>query len=130
MKFNSISVCVKQRRPWTDAGSPDCSQIFFSKNFIEQPNKLLSKILDSVFIIARKRSLGQGNIFMGVCQEFYSQGAGSASVHAGIPHTPPGAKHAGRYGQRAGGTHPTGMQSCFHSNYRFMDALSNCMFDT
>ena len=27
--------------------------------------------------------------------------------------TPPGAEHAGRYGQRAGGTHPTGMQSCF-----------------
>ena len=25
----------------------------------------------------------------------------------------PPAKHAGRYGQRAGGTHPTGMQSCF-----------------
>ena len=30
---------------------------------------------------ARKRSLGQGNIFIGVCQEFCSQG-GSASVHA------------------------------------------------
>ena len=27
---------------------------------------------------------------------------------------PPGAEHAGRYGQRAGGTHPTGMQSSFH----------------
>ena len=36
--------------------------------------------------------------------------------------TPPGAdtppppeqtEHAGRYGQRAGGTHPTGMQSCY-----------------
>ena len=26
--------------------------------------------------------------------------------------TPPGAEHARRYGQRAGGTHPTGMQSC------------------
>ena len=26
--------------------------------------------------------------------------------------TPPGAEHAGRYGQRAGGTHHTGMQSC------------------
>ena len=26
--------------------------------------------------------------------------------------TPPGAVHAGRYGQRAGGTHPTGMQTC------------------
>ena len=28
----------------------------------------------------------------------------------------PGAEHAGRYGQRAGGTHPAGMQSCF-SNF-------------
>ena len=28
------------------------------------------------------------------------------------PCTPPGTEHAGRYGQRAGGTHPTGMQSC------------------
>ena len=26
---------------------------------------------------------------------------------------PPGAEHAGRYGQRVGGTYPTGMQSCF-----------------
>ena len=26
--------------------------------------------------------------------------------------TPPSTGHAGRYGQRAGGTHPTGMQSC------------------
>ena len=25
---------------------------------------------------------------------------------------PPAAEHVGRYGQRAGGTHPTGMQSC------------------
>ena len=25
---------------------------------------------------------------------------------------PPSAVHAGRYGQQAGGTHPTGMQSC------------------
>ena len=81
-------------------------------------------------VTARKRSLGQGNIFRSVCQEFCPQG-GSASVHAGIPHppqdrappqtrypppgsrhhTPPGAEHAGRYGQRAGGTHPTGMES-------------------
>ena len=27
-------------------------------------------------------------------------------------HPPPPADHARRYGQRAGGTHPTGMQSC------------------
>ena len=45
---------------------------------------------------ARKRSLGQDNIFIGVCQEFCSQ-AGSASLHAGIPppreQTPPGSRH-------------------------------------
>ena len=63
-------------------------------------------------------------------------GGVSASVHAGIPppgadtpeeqtpppqsrHTPPSAEHAGRYGQHAGGTHPTGMQSCF-------DAIKIC----
>ena len=27
--------------------------------------------------------------------------------------TPPGAEHAGRYGQCGGSTHPTGMQSCY-----------------
>ena len=44
------------------------------------------------FITARKRNLGQGNIFSSVCQEFCSQWGGSASVHAGIPHPlPPGA---------------------------------------
>ena len=31
----------------------------------------------------------------------------------------PSAEHAGRYGQRVGGTHPTGMQSCFgHESIR------------
>ena len=72
------------------------------------------------------------------CLWFCSQG-GSAPLHAGIhtpqdqrqpplppgPGTPPGTRgrhppgpdtpsavHAGRYGQQAGGTHPTGMQSC------------------
>ena len=32
--------------------------------------------------------------------------------HPPGPGTPPSAVHAGRYGQQAGGTHPTGMQSC------------------
>ena len=77
--------------------------------------------------------LGQDYIFTGVCDSVHR--GGSALVHAGIPHPPstrhhpqdqapprpgtppreqppPGAEHAGRYGQRAGGTHPTGMQSC------------------
>ena len=72
----------------------------------------------------------------------------SASVHAGIPpppgadtpppadppgsrppleqappwsRPPPGPEHAGRYGQRAGGTHPTGMQSC--DTWSFMSCI-------
>ena len=40
----------------------------------------------------------------------FTVGERSASVLAGMP-PPPGAEHAGRYGQRAGGMHPTGMQS-------------------
>ena len=31
--------------------------------------------------------------------------------------TPPRAVHAGRYGQQAGGTHPTGMHSCLDLNH-------------
>ena len=30
-----------------------------------------------------------------------------------VPPPPPGAVHVGRYGQQAGGTHHTGMHSCF-----------------
>ena len=72
---------------------------------------------------ARKRSLGQGNIFSSVCQEFYSQGGVPRQVPpragtppwAGTPPAqvhPPEAVHAGRYEQQAGGTHSTGMHSC------------------
>ena len=93
-------------------------------------------------ITARKRSLGQGNIFIDVCQEFCSQVGGGClsawppppppksnpppgadSLGADTPHSrhphsrhpradTPGAVHAGRYGQQAGGMHPTGIQSC------------------
>ena len=34
-------------------------------------------------------------------------------VDPGVPPRPPGAVHAGRYGQEAGGRHPTGMHTCF-----------------
>ena len=36
---------------------------------------------------------------------------------------PPGAVHAGRYGQQAGGMHPTGMHSC-HQNMIHLEAIS------
>ena len=80
---------------------------------------------------------------------------GSASVHAGIPPppgadstpppeqtpreqtppweqtpprtAPPGAEHAGRYGQRIGGTHPTGMQSCYWNRFKKLRCLSTRM---
>ena len=69
-----------------------------------------------------QRSWGKVIFFTGVCDSIHREG--SASVHAGIPHlppgpapptdqAPPGTEHAGRYGQRAGGMHPTGMQSCY-----------------
>ena len=65
-----------------------------------------------VQLLPAATKLGQGNIFTGVC---LSTGGGSASVHAGI--YPPGAdtpprKQTPAYGQRAAGTHPTGMHSC------------------
>ena len=90
-----------------------------------------------VLFTARKRSLGQGNIFAPVCHSVHR--VVSASMHAGIPppradtprdqtpphytppctrhspdKAPPCAVHAGRYSQQAGGLHPTGMQSCYN----------------
>ena len=41
------------------------------------------KLLTSSVITDRKRSLGQGNIFIGVCQEFCSQGGGGVCSQRG-----------------------------------------------
>ena len=108
--------------------------------------------LPLLVITARKRSLGQGNIFAPVYHSVHRGGgtwagtplgrytllagtppwqvhprhvhpqAGTppGQVHppAGTPHQqvhPLGEVHAGRYGQQAGGTHPTGMHSCLIS---------------
>ena len=60
--------------------------------------------------------LRQGNVFTAVCH----------SVHGGGLPYPPGQTHPRAdtpvqcmlgYGQQAGGTHPTGMQSCIHSPF-------------
>ena len=82
--------------------------------------------------------LGQSYVFTGVCDSVHRGGVPDQvhhppdQVHPPGPGThpprdqvhppdqvtprdqvhPPGAEHAGRYGQRTGGTHPTGMQSC------------------
>ena len=95
-------------------------------------SKTILKYRDCLFT-ARKRSLGQGNIFTPVCQSFCSRGEGSTwagtlppgpgtpqtrytppgTRYPPKPGTPPLAVHAGRYRQQAGGTHPTGMHSCY-----------------
>ena len=63
------------------------------------------------FFTTRKRSLGQGNVFTPVCHSVHGGRAGlhpggrvSAFWGVGVGHTP-----LMGYGQRAGGTHPTGM---------------------
>ena len=89
----------------------------------------------SLLITARKRSLGQGNIFAPVCHSVhrgeylgrYPQAGTPPSTGRYTPHSParytsPGqvhplgrypleAVHAGRYGQQPG-SNPTGMHSC------------------
>ena len=64
-------------------------------------------------------SHGGGCLVLGVCSqgvpapEESSRGGGGCDIPACTEADPPGAVHAGRYGQQAGGTHPTGMYSCF-----------------
>ena len=85
-------------------------------------------------IFTARHEVGEGNIFSSVSQEFCTQGRGvfpiacwdttpppceqtPSGADLGPPRsdppsweqTHPSAVHAGRYGQQAGGTHPTGM---------------------
>ena len=57
-----------------------------------------------LIITARKRSLGQGNIFASVCHSVHR---GSASVHAGI-HPPPPPRRPPTQGDPPPGPHPGG----------------------
>ena len=55
-------------------------------------------------------------IFLHLSVILFTEGGVPGQVpQAGTPpgrYTPRGAVHVGRYGQQAGGTHPTGMHSC------------------
>ena len=98
-----------------------------------KPPELTPTSYWNAFLLPPATKLGQGYVFTDVCDSVH----GGGTVHAGIPlprdqahppgtrhnnpgpgtpphqdQVPPGTEHAGRYGQRAGGTHPTGMQSC------------------
>ena len=80
----------------------------------------LSRNYEVQIIAARKRSLGQGNIFTPVCHSVHKGGSTGQVPPRDQVH--PRAVHAGRYGQQAGGTHPTGMHSCL---IIIVDALQN-----
>ena len=91
--------------------------------------------VQSLIFTARKRSLGQGNAFTGICHSFCPEGGGftacitghmtgGSASRRGTLGRPPGPAYRGRgnpappetwdttgYGQQAGGTHPTGMHS-------------------
>ena len=79
---------------------------------------------------ARKRSLGQGNVFTSVCDSVHREGV-SAPLYAGIhtplantpkADTPPSSDTMG-YGQQAGGTHPTGMHTCYRLQMKFVKVM-------
>ena len=62
--------------------------------------------------MSRYYEVCEGYVFTRVC------------VHPPWAGTPPlGAVHAGRYGQQAGGTHPTGMHSCFVNVFQLTSNL-------
>ena len=78
-----------------------------------------------------QRSCGQGNIFAPVCHSVHRGLGGGVwylSMHRPPPRSrhppsrsrqppgsrPPPGKQTPAYGQRAAGTHPTGMHSCFN----------------
>ena len=49
-------------------------------------------------------------IFSQACVILFTGGGGGLRAWAPGTRHPPGVQHTGRYGQRAGGMHPTGMQ--------------------
>ena len=65
----------------------------------------------------------EGYVFTPVCQSFCSQ-EGVCLSACWDSRPPPGADtspctvHAGKYGQQAGGTHPTGMYTCFEVSFK------------
>ena len=100
------------------------SMTFKHKMMLVHSNESL--VMQHHFITTRKRILGQGNIFIGVCQEFCSQEASGpgggvwsggclirGACSGGLPGGDPPTVTA------ASGTHPTGMHSCLVMCFNF-----------
>ena len=133
LNTKKTQITINKFEPWGKANIHTCLCPFlktvhsFSANFWRMSSALQSFFTEINIVYRPQRSWGKV-IFSQTCVILFT--GGSASVHARIPPLPPeqeppgsrhpppgpgtvpGAEHAGRYGQRAGGTHPTGMQSC------------------
>ena len=95
--------------------------------FLPPANEVWGKVIFSAAYV--KNSVHRGSIWAGTPpwtgnppppgQVHPQAGTPPSQVHTPWQGTPPwvgtplGAVHAGRYGQQAGGTHPTGMYSCY-----------------
>ena len=70
-----------------------------------------------MFITARKRCLGQGSVFIPVCDSVQGGCIPACNGADTLParHLPwaDNPSDTTGYGQQAGGTHPTGMHTCF-----------------
>ena len=108
------------------------SLVYKSTSYNEQfPLHVFDSDVEWILIFtARKRSLGQGNVFTPVCHSVHMGGVcirgglhpGGVCIHSGV--YTQGSLHPGggrqtpspnrilRDSQRAGGTNPTGMDSC------------------
>ena len=95
-----------------------CSKFCLVHYNVSQLEFQISHCFSSTIITSCKQSLGQGNIFTLVCHSVHTGDLlqcmpGYHPLGPGTPtpqdHAPPSAEHAGRYGQHAGGMHPTGM---------------------
>ena len=97
---------------------------FVGSILIKRCTKPFGYFISGYFITARKQRLGQGNVFTPICQSFCSRGSLSGQTPpADIPpsgqpldrHLPTLGRHPlPEMATEVGGTHPTGMHSCYY----------------
>ena len=115
------TTCSKSDLHEQDSPPPPqtCTNLFILKHVRLESERLASFWNTFLLLVtARKRSLGQGNVFTSVCQEFCPGG----EVGGGEVYTPLGRPLSDTtgYSQQAGGTHPTGMHTCFSIKPRWL----------
>ena len=108
---------------------PMCRPGVGDKHFLPPANEVWGKVIFSVAFVKNSVHGGSASVHAGIPHPPSDQAppdqtsppprdqAPPQTMHPQSRHPPPGpgtpcAVHAGRYGQQAGGMHPTGLQSC------------------